>query len=93
MTSLVLLSVFSAGAIVSLALLVVRWRALVRQQRSQAARARRLEMGWTVVRLRAAGLDGLELQEAMCRLTNCTPDQADHLIGSLRHRADRQEPR
>ena len=93
MTTLALLTLFSSGAVVSLALLVTRWRALLRQQRSTAARARRLEMGWTCVRLRSAGLTGVELQEAMCRITNCTPDQADRVIGTLRHEVDREEPR
>ncbi len=88
MTSTALLIMFSMGAIVSLTTLVIRGRALLRQQRAAAERARRLEMGWTCVRLRSSGLTGADLQEALCRLTNCTPGQADRLMETLRHEAD-----
>ena len=49
-------------------------------------RTRRHELHWTAIRLRNLGYLGTDLQETICRETNCAPDEADAAI--LRGGAD-----
>ncbi len=54
--------------------------AVQRVSRRTELRTRRHELHWTAIRLRNLGYLGADLQETICRETNCSPDEADAAI-------------
>ncbi|MCB0993259.1 MAG: hypothetical protein R2770_12655 [Acidimicrobiales bacterium] len=72
--------VLGAVAVAALAVIVERARRVQRMSSMGNGRSRRHELHWTAIRFRNQGLQGTDLQEAVCRQANCAPREADAAI-------------
>ncbi len=70
-------SAFVAGFIYAMA---SRVNEVQRVTDRSEVRMRRHELHWTAIRLRNQGYTGEDLQEIICRETNCSPTDADAAI-------------
>lgn len=78
----VVLMALLLSAAVAATVFAICQRALTVQQVAKRSeqRSRRHELHWTAIRLRNLGYNGNDLQEGVCRETNCSPTEADSAI-------------
>ena len=75
--------VLTGTAVFAGGVLVTRTRRVVALNRRHGQRGREHELHWAAIRLRSNGHQGADLQEMLCALTNCSPQEADEAIARV----------